>query len=151
MVRTFISAALVALALPAAANADVLEGTYDLKLDTLYAVTQPGSRAPEGDAYCSSKFETLIGLAMSGAYKINTQTLIMSASATIESSDVSLFPLGISGRYAFMSDGVPKPLEMMHINRIIFNLPLDRSSQEGDVLLNGNDTYNCVLSNMAAN
>lgn len=76
---------------------------------------------------------------------------MMSATATFEGSEASMFPLGISGRYAFMTDGVPAPLSDMGVNRIILNLSTDFSDKESDVLFNGNAEYNCLLSNRAAN
>lgn len=140
----------LALALPlllaAPAMAEEIDGTYDNTLDNLYAVTQPGSRAPEGDSYCEETFGKMKGAHISGTYKINTETLMMIASAYFDGVETTLNPLGIQSVYAFM--GFPdggKP------QRIIFDLSLDQSTKESDVLYLGNDMYNCILSNMPAN
>ncbi|WP_420857482.1 hypothetical protein [Marivivens marinus] len=151
MTKTFLSALSLAALLPLSAVADSISGTYDNTLDTLYAVSQPGSRAPDGDSYCKETFGKFVGSTVSGTYDINTTTLMMSATATFEGSEASMFPLGISGRYAFMTDGVPAPLSDMGVNRIILNLSTDFSDKESDVLFNGNADYNCLLSNRAAN
>ena len=135
---------------PIAAQAEEINGSYDAKLDQLYAVEQTGSRAPAGDSYCMDTFGKFVGTAISGTYAINTQTLIMSATATFEGQDVALFPLGLSSVYAFMSDGVPAPLADMQVHRIIFDLSHDQSTKESDVMFVAGGTYNCMLSNMAA-
>lgn len=56
MTKTFLSALSLAALLPLSAVADSISGTYDNTLDTLYAVSQPGSRAPDGDSYCKETF-----------------------------------------------------------------------------------------------
>ncbi|MDP3896809.1 MAG: hypothetical protein Q8Q62_09040 [Mesorhizobium sp.] len=129
--------------------AEQIDGSYENTLQTLYAVTMQGSRAPEGDPYCNDMFGKFVGSAISGDYQINTETLIMSATANYEGTETPLNPLGIAGVYAFM--GFPEALKGIGVNRIMFNLALDQSTKESDVLFLGNDQYNCVLSSMDAN
>ena len=109
------------------------------------------SSAPAGDSYCMDTFGKFVCTAISGTYAINTQTLIMSATATFEGQDVALFPLGLSSVYAFMSDGVPAPLADMQVHRIIFDLSHDQSTKESDVMFVAGGTYNCSIIGMYPN
>lgn len=142
----------VALVLmPLAATAETISGDYDEALSVLYAVSQPGSPEPAGDSYCTETFGNHVGSQVTGSYQIDTSTYMMSATASFQGSEVALYPMGLSGRYAFMSDGVPPALQDMKVNRIVLNMSTDQTEREVDVLLIGDDSYNCVLSNMAAN
>ena len=144
-------AAILLTLLPGAALAEETEGTYENTLDVLYAVTQQGSPDPAGDGYCQETFGQHLGSTVSGTYKVDTTTFMMSATAVYEGSEAAMFPLGIQGRYAFMTDGVPEALQALHVNRILLNLSTDFETKESDILFTGNDSYNCMLSNHAAN
>lgn len=151
MFKLFSSTLTIATLLAPACFAKQIDGTYQNELSELYAVAQTGTRAPDGDAFCKETFGKFLGTSVSGEYSINTETLIMSATAVYNSATVKMFPLGIEGRYAFMGTDIPQPLSDMHISRVILNMSTDFESKESDIMFNGNDTYNCILSNLPAN
>lgn len=137
----------LAAALPLAASADRLDSIYNNELTELHAVTPAGAPAPEGESYCRDSFGQYLNMSVTGHYDINTTTHIMTATARFDGVDVQLYPLGIYGTYAFMSDGVPQPLKDMRVDRIMLNVEHQSTISESDILFLGNDEYNCVLSN----
>lgn len=133
-----------------AAFAAAHANNYEVELTQLYAVTQPGAPDPAGDETCKTDFGQHVGQTLSGSYSIDTTTLKMSATAVFLGTEVTLFPLGISGTFAFMSDGVPAALEAEKVNRIVVNVSTDMEKVEGDVLFVTGGEFNCVLSNLPA-
>jgi len=151
MTLTRLAAVSAVCMLPATAVlAESVSNPYSVDLTEMYAVTQPGSPDPANDEACKEQYAEYMGSTLEGNYTINTETLIMSATAKFLDVDVSLFPLGISGTYAFMSDGVPSALGDRQISRIVVNVSTDFEKVEGDILFVPGGTFNCVLSNLPA-
>lgn len=132
-------------------------GTVDLLLSEIYGVEKNGSYSVKGTKLCNDTMQAFKNSALKVSYSINPSTLIMSAEASYLGAEVPLYPLGISGTYSFMSDGVPQSLKDKHVDRVIFSLNTGFAGAEGDILIvpASNvmplEMYNCVISNKAAN
>ena len=132
-------------------------GSVDLLLSEIYGVEQNGSYSVKGTKVCNEAMGAFRNSALKVSYSINPSTLIMSAEASYMGADVPLYPLGISGTYSFMSDGVPQSWKDKHVDRVIFSLNTGFADPEGDILivpasnLMPLETYNCVISNKATN
>ncbi|MEW2913065.1 hypothetical protein [Leisingera sp. JC11] len=145
---------LTALALAAAATAAFAaaqSGTVKLELTQEFGVEQNGSYSAAGTKMCQESMGGVAGSPLKVSYSIDPSTMIESATADFMGESVPLYPLGISGTYSFMSDGVPQSLKDKHVNRIIFKLDVDFSHPEGDVMFTPGGEYNCVISNMTPN
>jgi hypothetical protein len=75
-------------------------GTVTLQLKHLFGRTTNGARKPSADKLCRTTFGYLTGNART-TYKIDPQTLIMSAETTFHSTAYDLNAIGLSGKYAF--------------------------------------------------
>ncbi len=156
-------ASLAALALTAApalavgASSDSKTGTVDMLLSEVYGVEQNGSYSVKGTKACNDAMGAFRNSELKVSYSINPSTLIMSANASYMGAEVPLYPLGISGTYSFMSDGVPQSLKDKHVNRVIFSLNTEFADPEGDVMIvpasgvEPLEMYNCVISNKPPN
>lgn len=132
-------------------------GTAEMLLSEIYGVEKNGSYSVAGTKACRDAMGAFKNSELKVSYSINPSTLIMSATATYMGADVPLYPLGISGTFSFMSDGVPQSLKDKHVDRVIFSLNTDFADPEGDVLVvpaaevEPLEMFNCVISNKAAN
>lgn len=142
-----ITAAGLALNFPVASYAEEKSGSETVELTYIFAVQNTGSPAPSMDASCKEKYGSHLGSKVTSKYNINTTTLIMSSESMVFSVPVQLHPLGISGIYSFMSDGVGEQLEKEGVHRVIFSISTNYDNPESDIMLNLDDSYNCILSN----
>ena len=110
------------------------DGHNTLTVTQISGLTNTGAKAPQYDAACRSRYGKWMGQSIRTDWNINPSTLIMSASTTAEGNVVALFPLGLSGSYSFMSDGVPSGLSGQGINRVMFELSLQLGSPESRML-----------------
>ena len=126
--------AVSALSVTAAASAE--DGSTSLTLDTAFAVLETGAPAPQYDPVCQAKYGGR-DIVVTTHWHIDPSTLIMYAEANVNppNADVHLFPLGISGIYAFMSDGVPPQLAEEDIIRVLFSLNTEFGDAEADLAL----------------
>jgi len=147
--RTSLAAAAAALVLVGTgAIAEQKTGNFALTLNQVYGTTQTGAYSAAGTAFCQGAMGAFLNTSLTGSYDIDTSTLIMSATAEYMEASVDLYPLGLTGSYTFMSDGVPASLQEKDIDRIIVAISLDFTSIEGDVMIVPGGDYNCVVSNM---
>jgi hypothetical protein len=126
-------------------------GTSTVTLTEAHAVMNTGAPAPAYDSYCRARFGEYLGQDITTSWSIDTSTLLMHADSEVFGSSVHLFPLGIQGIYAFMSDGVPEALQELHVDRILFKLDSEMEDPESDVMFVFGGPVNCVLSNKASN
>ncbi len=147
----FLTAAVIATgllaALPGTSFAEEKSGTETVELSRIFAVQNTGSRAPAMDAACKEKYGFRLGSKVTSKYDINTISLIMTAESEVFSVPVQLHPLGISGIYAFMSDGVGDQLEKEGVERVIFSVSSQFDNPESDIMMKLDESYNCILSN----
>jgi hypothetical protein len=140
----FVTAGLVG---GSAAGAADHAGTDTVTLSRALGLQETGAPAPAQDAACKAKFGKYLGEKVTTEYKIDPQTSIMSASSTFKSVPTKLFPLGISGAYYFMSDGVPPPLKDLGVMRIIFNVDKTFKNPTSKLMFPlGVEKYNCLLT-----
>lgn len=138
---------LAAGSLNAAAPNPEHTGTDTVMLSVALGLEQTGAPAPKMDAACKDKFGKYLGEKVTTEYKINTQTLIMSATSTFKAVPTPLFPMGIAGSFSFMSDGIPKPLADLGVMRIIFSLDSNFKNPVSKLMFPlGVEKYNCVLA-----
>lgn len=122
-------------------------GTSTVTLTEAYAVMNTGAPAPAYDGYCRERFSEHLGQDITTRWSIDTSTLLMHADSEVFGASVHLFPLGIHGIYAFMSDGVPEALKELHVDRVLFKLNSEMEDPESDVMFVFGGPVNCVLSN----
>jgi hypothetical protein len=145
--KTMISTVALSLALlcaPATLAADE-QGDVTLMLTRISALDQTGQPAPASNEACQAEFGMWLGQTVTSNYTINPDTMMMSAVSTISDVDVRLFPLGIQGIYAFMSDGVPPPLAEQRIIRVLFQISIGYDHPESRIMTSLNDTVNCLI------
>ena len=129
-----------ALLLATPSLAEERTGTVWTYLYNIFGLHPNGSPNPGADAACVAKFSDYRGPA-SNTYKINTQTLIMSAETTFHGKTYRLHPLGIAGRYAFglyMRPANP-------IYGVLFTISTDFFSWNNRVIFVLNHSTNCAL------
>lgn len=143
---TIIAAGFV-LNFPGVSYAEERRGAETVELTHIFAVQNTGSRAPSMDAACKAKHGSRLGSKIVSKYDINTATLIMSAESVVFSVPVQLHPMGITGIYAFMSDGVGDKLEKEGVERVIFSISTKFDNPESDIMMDLDKNYNCILSN----
>ncbi len=141
----FTIAGLAAALLAAPAMADDHTGDVTLELQSISAVNETGQPDPSRDADCQSAYGDWIGQSVTTEYRIDPQSMMMSASSTVQGTPVDLFPLGIQGIYAFMSDGVPVALEEEHVFRVMFQISIGYDHPESRVMTMLDDTINCLI------
>lgn len=141
----FAIAGLAAALLAAPAMADDHTGDVTLELQSISAVNETGQPDPSRDADCQSAYGDWIGQSVTTEYRIDPQSMMMSASSTVQGTPVDLFPLGIQGIYAFMSDGVPAALEEEHVFRVMFQISIGYDHPESRVMTTLDDTINCLI------
>ncbi len=146
-VTTTLIAAGFSLYFSGPAYAEEKQGTETVELTKIFAVQNTGSRAPSMDAACMDKYGSRMGSKVMSKYDINTTTLIMTADSEVFSVPVVLHPLGITGIYSFMSDGVGEQLEKEGVSRVIFSISTNFDNPESDIMMNLDANYNCILSN----
>jgi len=148
--RRLLASSLVFFSLASgAAFAQEKHGTVTVKLTTAQAYQENGTRAPDKDAACMTKYKAYRGAAVTDTYKINTKTLIMSASAKFHGVTTQLYPMGLSGSYSFISDGVPPQLAKLGVMQIIFQLNKQFANPKNMIMFPLETGFNCVLSNGA--
>jgi hypothetical protein len=133
-----------------AANAGLAaaqKGTVATKLLQANGYQENGSPAPAKDAACTAKYKTFLGNEVNNTYDINVKTLIMTASSTFKGVPVQLYPMGLSGSYSFMSDGIPPVLQKIGLMRLIFSLDKQFANPKNMLMFPLETGYNCVLSN----
>lgn len=139
------SAGLAAALMAAPAVADDHTGDVTLELQSISAMNETGQPDPSRDADCQSAYGDWIGQSVTTEYEINPESMMMSATSTVQGSEVDLFPLGIQGIYAFMSDGVPAALEEAHVIRVLFQISMGFDHPESRVMTTLDDTTNCLI------
>lgn len=146
MKRSILCGAAMALALMGGtAVAQNHQGDVTLVYAHISALTQTGQPDPDHDAACQAAFGNWIGQPVETVYDINTQTYMMSAHSTIEGNHVTLYPLGIQGLFAFMSDGVPPALEEQRVIRVLFQISMGFDHPESRLMTTLNDDTNCLI------
>ncbi len=143
---TAIAAGLV-MSVPMVSFAEEKSGTETVELIKIFAVENNGSRAPSMDGACITKHGPRLGSKITSKYDINTVSLIMTAQSDVFTVPVELHPMGITGVYAFMSDGVGEQLEKEGVERVIFSVSTNFDNPESDIMMKLDDNYNCILSN----
>lgn len=144
---TSVIAAGFVLGVPGLTLAEEKSGTETVELTRIFAVQNTGLRAPGMDAACKDKYGARLGSKVISKYDINTVSLIMTADSEVFSVPVELHPLGITGIYSFMSDGVGDKLEKEGVSRVIFSISTRFDDPESDIMMNLDANYNCILSN----
>jgi hypothetical protein len=129
-----------------AAFAQSKTGKVTVKLTVAQGFQENGSPAPAKDAACKTKYAAYIGAPVTDTYDINPTTGIMSASANFQNVDTKLYPMGLSGSYSFMSDGVPPELQKIGVMRIIFQISKTFTNPSNSIMFPLETGYNCVLS-----
>ncbi|GLK51677.1 hypothetical protein GCM10017621_11850 [Maricaulis virginensis] len=140
-----VSASLAAALFAGPAMADDHTGDVTLELQSISAMNQTGQPDPSRDADCQSTYGDWIGQSVTTEYRIDPQSMMMSANSTVQGTAVDLFPLGIQGIYAFMSDGVPAALEEQHVFRVMFQISMGYDHPESRVMTTLDDTTNCLI------
>jgi len=130
-----------------AAFAQDKEGTVTVKLTMAKGYQENGSPAPGKDKACAAKYKEFMGAPVTDTYKINPKTGIMSASANFQKVDTQLYPMGLSGSYSFISDGVPPELQKIGVMRIIFQISKTFTSPKNMVMFPLETGFNCALTN----
>jgi hypothetical protein len=147
MIRTSLLTGLtVALVAASSTFAMAETGTANVALAKISAVQMNGSPAPEKDAVCQEKYKGMIGQTISTAYNINTETLMMSATSTIDKTPVPMFTLGLSNSYSFMATDIPTALQPQGITRVLFSLDLKFANPQSTLMTSLDAAYNCVVS-----
>lgn len=147
--RLFISSVILCSLLSGAAFAQSKTGKVTVKLTVAQGFQENGTPAPAKDAACKTKYAAYIGAPVTDTYDINPTTGIMSASANFQNVDTKLFPMGLSGSYSFMSDGVPPELQKIGVMRIIFQISKTFTNPSNSIMFPLETGYNCVLSSSA--
>ena len=146
--KTLLTASASLAMLACATGAALAEtGTSTVTLTEIHAVMNTGAPAPHYDGYCQARFGEYLGQEVTTSWAIDTSTLLMHADSELFGASVHLFPLGIQGIYAFMSDGVPEELKELQVDRVIFKISTQFEDPESDLLFVFGGPVNCVLSN----
>lgn len=135
---------LALLCAPAALAAED-QGDVTLTLQMISALDQTGQPDPSHDAECRDQYGQWLSRTVDTRYTIDPQTLMMSATSTVQGSDVQLFPLGIQGLYVFMSDGVPDPLAAQNVTRVLFQISIGYDHPESRIMTTLTYTVNCLI------
>lgn len=147
--RPLASSLVVLCCVSGAAFAQDKHGTANVKLTTAQAYQDNGSSAPSKDAACKTKYQTYMGAPVATTYTINPKTGIMTASSQFQNATTQLYPMGLSGTYSFMSDGVPPELQKLGVMRIIFQLSKQFTAPKSMIMFPLETGFNCVLTNGA--
>ena len=139
-------AALITLVQGSSAQADTVQhnGQVDLTLSTITALKLNGSPNPAKDADCHVRFESWIGQKVATSYKINTSTLIESATSVFQSKTYELHPLGLSNVYAFGLFMATSPTQPIYA--VLFSINTDFSNPTSKFVANLNPDTNCLIS-----
>ncbi|PHM36570.1 hypothetical protein [Xenorhabdus innexi] len=126
------------------------EGEAKVTLRFVHAVLQNGTPAPQYDADCLQRLSHFgsryVGLSVNSKYKINTKTLIMSASSEFihpafsRFVSVTLWPMGISDIYGFIGNIAPDITIFFFLDKNLKN-PVSTF-----LIPNKGLEYNCVIS-----
>ena len=144
--RLLVSSVIMFSLVSGAAFAQSKTGKVTVKLTVAKGYQENGSPAPSKDAACKTKYAAYLGAPVTDTYDINPTTGIMSASANFQNVDTQLFPMGLSGSYSFMSDGVPPELQKIGVMRIIFQISKTFTNPSNSIMFPLETGYNCVLS-----
>jgi hypothetical protein len=147
--RLLVSALVLFAFVSGAAFAQDKEGTVTVKLTMAKGYQENGSPAPSKDAACAAKYKAYIGSPVTDTYKINPKTGIMSASANFQNVSTQLYPMGLSGSYSFISDGIPPELAKIGVTRIIFQISKQFTAPKNMIMFPLETGFNCVLTNSA--
>jgi hypothetical protein len=132
-----------ALLLATPSLAQERSGTVWHYLDHFFGVKPNGSPNPSANKLCADTYQSYAGPAITN-YKINPQTLIMSAETTFHGKTYKLHPLGLAGQYAFGYYQRHDP----PIYGVIFSINKEFSSSYNRIILLLNKSTNCVLTNL---
>jgi hypothetical protein len=135
----------LALACAPAALAAEDQGDVALTLHAITALDQTGQPDPYHDAECQARYGEWIGKVVETQYSINPETMWMTATSVIEGVEVRLYPLGIQGLYAFMSDDLPQPLQEQQVIRVLFQISIGYDHPESRIMTSLTDTVNCLI------
>lgn len=113
------------------ASKDPISGRSDVITGKIFPRHYDGSEAPDKVAACVQEFPQAMGKHVTVLYTVDTETEEESALASIDGqAPIKLFPIGVGGKYAFMSD---MPTEGDGLDRITFYEPTD--FQHGEISL----------------
>jgi hypothetical protein len=118
-------------------------GTVTTYLYNIFGLHPNGSPNPGADATCVAKFSGYRSVA-SNTYKINTQTLMMSAQTTFHGRTYRLHPLGLLGKYAF--GYYQRPANPIY--GVLFTMSTDFYAWSNRVIFVLNHTTNCALTSL---
>lgn len=108
------------------ASAEVVTGSETVYLTEMAAYKFNAERDydEEHNATCNQKFGWVNNKhAVELEYNINTKTGMQYASANLLNIKVEMLPMGIAGKYAFLSQrGIPDELKTLHVKQIYFRL-----------------------------
>jgi hypothetical protein len=118
-------------------------GTVTTYLYNIFGLHPNGSPNPGADAACVAKFSDYRGVA-TNSYKINTQTLMMSADTIFHGRAYRLHPLGLLGKYAF--GYYQRPANPIY--GVLFTMSTDFYAWSNRVIFVLNHTTNCALTSL---
>jgi len=148
--RRLIACSLVLCAfVSGAAFAQGKQGKVTVKLTVAHAYQENGTPAPSKDAACKTKYASFLGAPVTDTYNIDVKTGIMSATANFQNVDTQLYPMGLTGSYSFISDGVPPELQKIGVMQIIFQISKQFTSPSNSIMFPLETGFNCVLSSSA--
>lgn len=118
-------------------------GDVTVTLNNVFALYPTGTPDPAMDGACKTQLQDYIGKTVQTKYKINSSTFIMSATSTVNTTDIPLHPLGLSGSYSFAAFKV-KPLSNA---TVLFSLNLQFGNPISKLIfINLDKDYNCLIS-----
>jgi hypothetical protein len=123
------------------ASANVVTGTVTVVMKNFFGLQKNGSPKPSANRLCRAKFGNYAGPART-TYKIDPQTLFMSAQTTFHGQTYALHPLGLAGQYAFGYFQPPSP-----IYAVRFSLNLQFKNPVSAVVFSLDGDTNCLLTN----
>lgn len=111
---------------------DIINNTETLYLKEIQAYTLPGSidTNPEHNEQCDQRHSWILdSSSVEVSYNINRTTNMMYATAKLLDNTVEMRPMGIEGRYSFLTQtGIPEGLQVYKIRQIYFNVDEDTLS-----------------------
>ncbi len=123
------------------------EDSVALTLKNVKAFHENASPAPKYNKECRILYHKYFGKTIRVHYSVDPKSLQESANAKVAHTDVRLFPMGLSGQYAFLSDGVPSNLQQKHLINLYFSVSTNWSRSKTALLFKDPKTkgINCSL------
>ena len=126
--------------------ATTYKGDVEIPISNISAINLNGSPAgPKSIRRCRHQYSALLNSKVRIQYKIDTQTLYESATAQQGDTYTALVPLGISGRYDFVSN---QPTLSNGLRRILFRMTDQFTNQSINLLYTNHGDPNtlCFLN-----